>query len=180
VPEASAGADIVILALPLGKYRSIPTEAVRGKPVIDAMNTGGKSTASATTDLAKVASLVHALGFDPVIAGPLAEGMRLEPGTEAFGAKTSTRTSFAPYSTAFPDSDRGRIVAHARAATAEPAAQVPEGNHRPPNNRPNTLPQWGSCWRPVGGPTGTLSTRRRALADWTSDVRPAAVEDAPT
>jgi predicted dinucleotide-binding enzyme len=36
--EAIASADIVVLALPLHKYRSVDSDALRGKVVIDAMN----------------------------------------------------------------------------------------------------------------------------------------------
>src|SRR5262249_7862941 len=37
-------------------------------------------------DVAQVAAFVDALGFDPVIAGRLADGVRMEPGAGVFGA----------------------------------------------------------------------------------------------
>lgn len=148
---AAREADAVVLALPLGKYRSIPAAALEGKLVVDSMNhwweidgprdgilPPGESTSELVqaalpgarvvkafnhmgyhdledgarpagtpgrtasdrkaigiagddpADVAAVAAIVDALGFDPVVAGKLAEGIHMEPGTPAFGANVDS------------------------------------------------------------------------------------------
>ena len=75
-------------------------------------------------DLATVAGLVDAFGFDPVIAGPLAEGMRLEPGAAPFGANVSADELRAMLDR-FPESERGRAVLHARAGALASHSRMP-------------------------------------------------------
>jgi predicted dinucleotide-binding enzyme len=77
---------------------------------------GRKALAIAGDDAA------DALGFDPVVAGPLAEGVRFEPGAELFGADVDADEVRAMLER-FPDSPRGRTVARAPATGSDDAAR---------------------------------------------------------
>ncbi|KJL42548.1 NADPH-dependent F420 reductase [Microbacterium trichothecenolyticum] len=93
-------------------YRDLDEEA---RPV---GSPGRKAIAVAGDDEASVAlvmRLVDDLGFDPVLAGPLAAGIMLEPGAEAFGADVDAIELRAMLDR-FPTSQRGIMVARARAA----------------------------------------------------------------
>ncbi len=84
---------------------------------------GRKAIAVAGDDpeaLSMVMALVDDLGFDPVAAGPLGEGVRLQPGTEPFGANVSADELRAMLDR-FPSTERGRVVTAARSATPAPA-----------------------------------------------------------
>lgn len=71
-------------------------------------------------DVAEAAAIVDALGFDPVVAVPLAAGVRMEPFTEVFGADVPAAELRALLDR-FPSSPRGRERAAARAgAPAQP------------------------------------------------------------
>jgi len=175
--DAASRADVVVLAIPLGRYRTLPIGALRGKLVVDATNywwevdghredltdprtssseiiqaflpeshvvkafnhmgyhdledgarprgaPGRKAIAlagNAPGAVAAAASLVDDLGFDPVVVGPLAEGVRLEPGSELFGANVEA-DEVRVMLDRFPHSERGRHITNARATTNAPAA----------------------------------------------------------
>ncbi|WP_430868824.1 NADPH-dependent F420 reductase [Demequina aurantiaca] len=170
----AARADIVVLAIPRGKFRALPVEALAGSLVIDAMNywweydgavpelsdpltstsqtlqsflvgarvvktlnhmsvyalehealpagaSGRKALAIAgddPRDVAAVCAYVDAIGFDPVVAGDLSTGVMLEPDTALFAAD-ETAEEVRAILDRFWDSQRGRVVARARAARLE-------------------------------------------------------------
>jgi len=70
-------------------------------------------------DVDPVARFISEIGFSPVRAGALAEGVRFEPGTEAFGAD-ATPDVLRRMLHRFWTSQRGLVVARARGIEAAP------------------------------------------------------------
>lgn len=64
-------------------------------------------------DVETVAGIVDDLGFDPVVAGPLAAGAMLEPGTDVFGAAAPAE-HLRELLAGFATSQRGIMMARAR------------------------------------------------------------------
>ncbi|MGW7660288.1 NADPH-dependent F420 reductase [Streptomyces sp. NPDC054756] len=93
-------------------YHDLEDGAVpAGTPVRKAIAVAGDDPAAVST----VTRLVDDLGFDPVDAGPLAHGVRLQPGTEPFGANVDAGELRAMLDR-FPATERGRAVSEARSA----------------------------------------------------------------
>lgn len=100
----------VVKALSHMGYQDLEDEArPRGASERKAIAIAGDDAA----DVATVSALVDDLGFDPVAAGPLAAGIMLESGAEAFGADVDA-TQLREMLERFPSSQRGIVVARAR------------------------------------------------------------------
>ncbi len=111
VAEALPGARVVKAFNHMGYHDLDEGPRPAGAP-------GRRAIAVASDDAgaaAEVAAFVDALGFDPVPAGSLAGTVALQPHAEAFGANVDAGT-LAAMLARFPATDRGVLVAAARAA----------------------------------------------------------------
>ncbi|MDW4572217.1 NAD(P)-binding domain-containing protein [Microbacterium sp. M3] len=110
VQRSFPGARVVKAFNHMG-YRDLDDEArPSGAPGRKAIAVAGDDPG----DVAEAMRLVDDLGFDPVAAGRLRDGVMLEPGGEAFGADVGADELRAMLER-FPTSQRGIVIARARA-----------------------------------------------------------------
>lgn len=111
VQRSLAGSRVVKALNHMG-YRDLDDEArPAGAPGRKAIAIAGDDPA----DVDAVARIVDDLGFDPVRAGTLADGVMLEPGGEIFGADVDA-VELRAMLRRFPASQRGIVIARARRA----------------------------------------------------------------
>ncbi|CAD6009004.1 NADPH-dependent F420 reductase [Agreia sp. COWG] len=112
-PDAAARADIVILAIPLGKYQSLPVDELRGKLVIDTMNywwevdgirsdftdpdtTTSEIVAAFLSDSRMVKGLNH-MGYHDLDEGPRRAGDPRRKGIAIVGGDASDKEEVARF-----------------------------------------------------------------------------------
>jgi predicted dinucleotide-binding enzyme len=72
---------------------------------------------NSNTDIQLIAMFIDSLGFDPVVAGTLADSIKLQPGSEIFGANVD-KQKLQRMIDHFPKSARGKEIAAARRQTS--------------------------------------------------------------
>ena len=93
----------------MGYHDLFDEAAPAGTPNRKALAIAGDQQA----DLETVSALVDRFGFDPLVVGSLATGIKLEPGSEVFGAN-ATKAELSAMLTRFDHSERGELIRAAR------------------------------------------------------------------
>src|SRR5215207_2992802 len=105
IEEAARFGEVVLVAVPFGRYETLPPEAFAGKVVIDAGNYypqrdgnfaqldgGGATSSELVAAHLKDARLVKEIGFAAVDTGPLGEGgRRQQVGTPVYNKELNAR-----------------------------------------------------------------------------------------
>lgn len=97
----------------LGYHDLLDESAPQGTPKRKALALAGDDS----KNIAIVTAFIDNLGFDTLHIGPLANGIMLEPGSEAFGANV-TLLELEAMIARFTQSPRGKEIRHARESAA--------------------------------------------------------------
>ncbi|MDB5167059.1 MAG: NADP-dependent oxidoreductase domain [Candidatus Saccharibacteria bacterium] len=114
------------------------------------------------SDIKVVSKIVSDFGFDPVVIGPLSSGIRLEPGSDAFGANVEA-DALRELIQNFPKTKRGREVEATRNSVIEaqhslrPIAYNRSMNYRKFGKTNKTVSEIGLGTWQLGGSWGDVS-----------------------